>query len=454
MSFAAVSSLAAQSFSTNFSDSAINDNGRARVLIVDDERVVCDVFADCLAARFECVTAQSAAAALREMAEKSFAVVITDVMMPGLSGVELLRKIVATYADTTVIVVSGVNNPQRALDTIRLGAFDYLIKPCDLSGLETTVERALKQRELRLNARFYKQDLEARNRELANQKSALERLQAQIVHSEKMASLGQLAAGIAHEINNPLGFIRGNLDILREAAESARRLMAAYDQLDLSPAQQATIKQFKQNADYAATFTELPQIVDDCGEGATRISDIVQNLRTFCRLDEAEFRKTDVNEGLDSTLRLLSSYYTIDNVRLVKNYGRLPQIDSFAAQLNQVWMNLLVNAAQSLGRRGGTITLTTTHDETRGVCVKISDDGGGIAPEHLPKIFDPFFTTKPVGEGTGLGLSIAFGIVERHGGRLTVDSKLYRGTTFTVTLPVSKTTFDKGFLIVDEHRNS
>lgn len=409
---------------------------KERVLIVDDEEIVRRLFVSCLSANYDCSEAASTKEALAALAENDFALVITDMIMPGLSGVELLRKIIEIYPYTAVIMASGINQPQRALDAVRLGAFDYLIKPCDLDVLELTVERALERRTLMLNARRYKLDLESRNSELASGKAELERLQAQIIHSEKMASLGQLAAGIAHELNNPVGFIYGNMDVLKDCLGSLTRLLAFYDEAELPEAITAGAARVKADIDYEATIEDLNSIVCDCRDGAQRIRDIVQNLRTFSRLDEAEFKKTDLHEGIDSTLRLLSRYYSSDNITLIKNYGALPPIDAFSGQLNQVWMNLLVNAAQSVSGKGGDVLITTGVLE-ESVVVAIQDTGCGISSEHLNRIFDPFYTTKPVGEGTGLGLSISFGIVERHGGMITVDTQVGEGTIFTVTLPIN-----------------
>ena len=363
--------------------------------------------------------------------------------MPGISGVELLRKIIESYPYTAVIMVSGVDNSQRALDAIRLGAFDYLIKPCDLDVLQITVERALERRQLLLNARQYKIDLEKRNAELARGKADLERLQAQIIHNEKMASLGQLTAGIAHELNNPVGFIYGNLDILNQSIAGLTELLTYFDKAPLPETIASGAMIIKEKIDYRASVEELSLIIEDCRDGAQRIRDIVQNLRTFSRLDEAEFAKTDIHEGIDSTIRILSRYYTADNVTLIRDYGELPPVDAYVGQLNQVWMNLLANAAQavSAGSSGGEVRVTTRAEaDGESVSVSVQDTGCGISGEHLNRIFDPFFTTKSVGEGTGLGLSISFSIVERHGGKISVQSELNQGTTFTVTLPIKHLT--------------
>lgn len=415
--------------------SFLNTIAKDRILIVDDEALVRRLFVACLSGRYACSEAASTREALALLAETEFALVITDMIMPGLSGVELLRKVVEMYPYTGVIMASGINQPQRALDAVRLGAFDYLIKPCDLDVLELTVERALERRTLLTNARQYKIDLELRNSELLQEKVKLERLQAQIIHSEKMASLGQLAAGIAHELNNPVGFIYGNMDVLSECVGGLTELLDYYDKTTPSDSVASGAARIKERIDYAATLEDLDLIIKDCRDGAQRIRDIVQNLRTFSRLDEAEFKESDVHEGIDSTIRLLSRYYSSDNITLIRNYGDLPPVETFSGQLNQVWMNLLVNAAQAVSASGGEVRIST-RAEKEFVVVAIADTGGGIAPENLNRIFEPFYTTKPVGEGTGLGLSISFGIVERHGGTIAVETILGRGTTFTVTLPL------------------
>ena len=406
-----------------------------RILVVDDEAPVRNLFAASLGERYTCETAADAHEALSRLAAEPFALVISDVNMPGLNGVELLRKIKEHFPDTAVIIASGMDRTQRVLDAVRLGASDYLLKPCDLGVLELSVERALEKRALLRDARRYKEELESRNAELERRKAELERLQAQLVHSEKMASLGQLAAGVAHELNNPAGFIYGNMEVLRECAGGLERLLGFYESAGLPPEVSRRAERLKAEIDYEHTLADLRSIIGDCREGAERIRDVVQNLRTFSRLDEAEFKKVDIHEGLESTIRLLSRFYASGHVALVRDYGELPLVDCYAGQLNQMWMNLLANAAQAVAN-GGEVRVETRLDGDT-VRVRVGDTGRGITPEHLGKIFDPFFTTKPVGEGTGLGLSITYGIVERHGGTISVESLEGSGTTFTVTLPVN-----------------
>lgn len=417
-------------------DQLRNSEKRETILIVDDSPTMRAAFVNRLARQYICTESSTVMEALAELREREYAIVIADIQMPGLSGVELLRRIVEIYPNTAVIMVSGIDRPQRVLDVVRLGAFDYLIKPCDMDILELTVERAIERRTLLVDAKRYKADLETRNEELANGKAQLERLQTQIVQNAKMASLGQLAAGVAHELNNPVGFIYGNIEILQDTMSDLIRLMEFYDRSDLPVPIAAEADSIKKQIDYERTLSDLESIMADCREGAERIRDIVKNLRTFSRLDEAEFKKTDVHEGIDSTLRLLSRYFTTDKIILKREYAEdLPLIDAFAGQLNQVWMNLLANAAQAVSPAGGTVRIATSSDDEY-VTVLVEDSGVGIEPAVLDRIFDPFFTTKPVGEGTGLGLSISFGIVDRHGGNIQVRSKPDSGTAFKVRLRI------------------
>lgn len=416
---------------------AEDEPANRRILIVDDEACVREMFAEYLRESYECKTAETADQALRELASQRYALVISDMMMPGRNGVELLREITSRYTETAVIMVSGVDRPQRVRDALRVGAADYLIKPCELHVLTLSVERALERRALQRTARIYKNNLESQNIALANSKAQLERLQAQLVQTEKMASLGQLSAGIAHELNNPAGFVYGNMDLLQGYIAELVKLFDAYGEVVLPAEAARRVDSLKTEIGYERLISDLSSIISDCREGAQRICDVVKNLRLFSRLDEAEFKSIDINEGIDSTIRLLSSYYSSGRIVLRRDYAELPPVNCYAGQLNQVWMNLLVNAAQAVGDQGE-VTISSKLGGNS-VAVAISDTGCGIPENKLSRIFDPFFTTKPVGEGTGLGLSISYGIVERHGGTITVVTQVGKGTTFTVTIPIRAT---------------
>ncbi len=422
-----------QASETNFVGTHLPDEAAKRILVVDDDEHIRSVFSAYLNENYIASTAASSDEALAQLANDTYGLVVSDIQMPGRNGVELLREIRLRYPDTAVIMISGIDRPQRIRDALQLGAVDYLVKPCELEVLSFAVERALERRELTLTARSYRADLERQNIELSERKAELERLQAQIVHSEKMAGLGQLAAGIAHELNNPAGFIYGNMDLIRGYLGRLELILSIYERTKLPDADAAELEITKKEIGYELLLPDLRSMIADCLEGAERIRDVVQNLRLFSRLDDAEFKLVDLHESLDSTIRLLSRYYGV-GVRLVRKYGKLPLVHCYAGQLNQVWTNLLVNAAQSI-KGEGQVCVTTAVENTA-VVIRISDTGCGIEPEHLNRIFDPFFTTKPVGEGTGLGLSISYGIIEKHGGAITVESTPGIGSTFRVSIPI------------------
>lgn len=408
---------------------------RQRILVVDDSPTIRRAISRSLSTRYECVESADVQSALEELKRRQFAVVISDVIIPGLSGIELLRKIVEKYPDTAVIMVSGVDRPQRAIDALRLGAFDYVIKPFDPHDLELTVERALERRRLLLSARRYKADLEARNKELAARQAELESLQMKIVQSEKMASLGRLAAGVAHELNNPVAFIYSNLDFLQKDLAALCAIVDCYEQYELPSEIAERVQKVREAHRFHTSQAAIEEMIHDCMDGAQRIRDIVQNLRTFSRLDEAEIKHTEIHDGINSTLRILSKYFGGSNVILKKDFGDLPPVEGYAGQLNQVWMNILANAAQALPPTGGQVCIATrlVGDHVR---IEISDTGKGIPKDELDRIFDPFFTTKELGEGMGLGLSISFGIIKNHKGDIRVSSEVGKGTTFTISLPI------------------
>ncbi len=266
-------------------------------------------------------------------------------------------------------------------------------------------------------------ELEVSNAELARSKldleTALEELrstQAQLLQTEKLASLGQLVAGVAHEINNPVTFIVGNIEPIQ-------------DELDVIE----TCAGHHRDADLASAAQRIGRMVGLIREGAERTAGIVQDLRTFSRVGGAVPHPTDVNEGMDVTVRLLRPKWG-SRVMIHRDYGTLPAVLVVPGQLNQVFMNLLANACDAIADRGN-IWIATFHEDEH-VRVTIRDDGSGIAPEHMGRIFDPFFTTKPQGQGTGLGLAITYGIVQAHAGRVEVESRPGEGTTVSVVLPV------------------
>lgn len=257
---------------------------------------------------------------------------------------------------------------------------------------------------------------------------------SQLLQSEKLASIGQLAAGVAHEINNPVAFVNSNLGTLRGYVDDLLKTVAAYEKCEseMSPATQKALRDLKQEIDIVFLREDVGSLMADSMSGLQRVKRIVQDLRDFSHVDDSGKQWANLETGLDSTLNVMGSALK-DKVEVHKEYGAIPDIECIPSQINQVFMNLLINAGQAIEGRGS-ITLRTGSDGDN-VWVEVEDTGSGIAPENLDRIFDPFFTTKPVGTGPGLGLSISYGIVNRHGGRIEVQSEPGNGTTFKVLLP-------------------
>lgn len=281
---------------------------------------------------------------------------------------------------------------------------------------------------------YKNEDLWSKNLNLDAKNLELRAIQSQLIHQEKMASLGRLVAGIAHELNNPINFVHGNLPYLREYFEDLKKLIDSLDKLsgDNKPA----VDELKNKMRYDFLVTDLDHIIADLNEGAERIRYIIRNLRSFSRLDEAELKEGSVREGIESTLKILSQYYGRDKIPVETDFAELPPILCYPGQLNQVWMNLLSNAAEAvLSKESPLVTVKSVQGEDH-VKVTISDNGSGIPPEVQSKIFEPFYTTKPVGQGTGLGLSICHSIMLRHGGEILCESKPNEGTSFVITIPI------------------
>jgi PAS domain S-box-containing protein len=260
----------------------------------------------------------------------------------------------------------------------------------------------------------------------------------QLLQSEKMASIGQLAAGVAHEINNPIGFVNSNMGTLRHYVGTLLSVVDAYSAAvnEAAPgsALAARIEAIGREADLGYLKEDIADLVSESMDGLKRVKDIVQALKDFSHVGLTDWQYADVHAGLDTTLNIVANEIKY-KATIEKHYGKLPEIKCLASQLNQVFMNLLVNAAQAIQNRG-VITIATGAQDGW-VWVKISDNGCGIAPDNLKRVFEPFFTTKPVGSGTGLGLSLSYSIVNKHGGRIEVASKPGVGTVFTVRLPVT-----------------
>jgi two-component system NtrC family sensor kinase len=276
------------------------------------------------------------------------------------------------------------------------------------------------------------------NEELTQLNAKLSDAQDKLMQSEKLASIGQLAAGVAHEINNPIGFIFSNFGTLERYLDDLFQMLSAYEQAEPALAGTpvgAQLKALREKVELDFLKEDIPSLMNESKDGITRVRNIVQNLKDFSRVDTSqEWVLADLHHGISSTLNIVNNEikYKADVVKL---YGEIPDIECLPSELNQVFMNLLVNAAHAIQAERGTITIRTG-TEADNVWVEVEDNGGGIAKENLGRIFDPFFTTKAVGKGTGLGLSLSYGIVKKHFGQIDVFSEVGAGTRFRVTLPV------------------
>lgn len=379
--------------------------------------------------------------------------VILDWMMPGLDGIEVCRRVRAARAShlTYIIMLTAIDTRDDVIEALRVGADDFLCKPFNRDELRVRLQ--VGQRILGLQENLVQQERAARSRaetlvaertiELSEANQKLKEQQAQLVHAEKMGAIGQLAAGIAHEINNPVSYITNNVDSLKEYIEIFAELIAHYETLQKQvegAAEQeqieeslAVVRQFSARENISFILSDTTQLIIDTQKGVVRVRDIVQGLKNFAHPNSGEPQEADINEGIESVINMAWNEIKY-KAKLDKNLGELPPLTCHLGELNQVFLNLLINAGQAIEDNGRIGVDSQFCDGEIIVC--ISDTGNGIPQEKISRIFEPFYTTKEVGQGTGLGLAISYGIIEKHGGRIEVDSKEGEYTRFIVHLPV------------------
>lgn len=356
----------------------------------------------------------------------------------------LLQSFISVIVFTSLILTANLAELKNAEHRLRL-AFAEL----------ATTNQALEQR---VNDRT--EELALKNQQLEQTLQTLQQTQAQIIHMEKMSGLGQMVAGVAHEVNNPVNFIQGNLVYAQRYSQDLLQLVNLYSQYQTTPSAEtlSAIQTLLHEIDLNFIQEDLDRVFSSMQNGTQRIQDIVASLRKFSRLDEAEWKRVDIHEGLASTLTLLNhrlkATSTQPEIRILQDYGELSPIECHAGELNQVFMNLLENAidafATGFSRESAwiptdapltapTIWIHTTHHDSQQIKITIADNGPGIPESLRSQVFDPFFTTKPVGKGTGLGLFVCYQIiVEKHGGQICCQSEPQRGSQFTIVLPIAQ----------------
>jgi two-component system NtrC family sensor kinase len=356
--------------------------------------------------------------------------ILLDVMMPKMDGIETCKKLKDDPETATipVIMLTGSTDRGLRLNGLSVGANDYLPKPVDMAEL------MIKARNL-LQLKNFGDIIGQRGIEL-------EKANARLFQQEKLASLGQLAAGVAHEINNPLAFITSNLGSLQKHMQRLLNFMEIQSKAMEAVSncaegkRRAILQQLRKDERFLKieyVIKDIKKLINESLDGAIRVKWIVQDLRNFCRADDNEFKLADINVELEGAINIVSNELKY-KATAKKEYGQIPLTKCNAGRLGQVFMNLLINAAQAIETRGE-IIIKSWHAEGS-IYVSISDTGCGIPEEISPRIFEPFFTTKEVGKGTGLGLSVAYDILKKHNGNITVESERGKGTTFTVKIPV------------------
>jgi signal transduction histidine kinase len=432
--------------------SEIQPNGT--ILIVDDNSANLGVLSDALSqAGFEVRVAKSGKMALERVKYALPDLILLDVMMPEMDGFETCRRLQANPETThiPVIFMTALSDTANKVEGFQLGAVDYITKPFQQEEVLARVKLHLKLHVLAEKLEEKNMLLEQKVVEVSKAYEDLQKMQIKLIQSEKMSGLGQLAAGIAHEINNPINFIAGNLSYAQEYAHNLLKIIHLYqeDYVNPTPRIQAAIDEIE------LEFLEedFIKILKSMNLGTQRIQEIVKSMRIFSRVDEAEVKTVNIHQGIDSTLTILHHRLKAKpdhpEIELIKEYGQLPQVECHAGQLNQVFMNIISNAIDALDESNqqrsfaeiqqhpNRIQISTKVIDDNWVAIHISDNGRGVCETVGPKLFDPFFTTKPIGKGTGLGLSISYQIiVEKHGGRLYCQPILGKGIEFVIEIPI------------------
>ncbi|MFN6564737.1 MAG: sensor histidine kinase [Nostoc sp. ChiSLP01] len=417
------------------------------ILVVDDNPTNIQVLFDVLSEiGYRVAIAKSGEAALQRVQSYHPDIILLDVMMPGIDGFETCQRLKADCAtcEIPVIFMTALSDSVDKVKGLSLGAVDYITKPIQH-------EEALARIRVHLQLRESQKSLQQQTAQLSQALDNLKQTQVHLVQSEKMSSLGQMMAGVAHEINNPVTFIHSNLAPAKEHIEDLLNFIELYRQCHPQP--HPEIQNWMDEVDIDYLQTDLPKLMNSLKLGSDRIRQLVVSLRNFSRLDESGTQIVDLHEGIESTLLILQHRLKASpehpGIQILRDYGQLPNVECHPSQLNQVFMNIFCNAIDALEQRDrqrslddilanpSTISIRTEHLPNQAIAISIADNGPGIPENISSRLFEPFFTTKPIGKGTGLGLSISYQIVtQKHRGKIYCESTPGIKTKFIIQIPV------------------